>query len=562
MASLNCQLYHSNVTNDEYLHNTISIFLKEIYGLMKNCYGPYGSHILIGSDIRPEATKDGKTILSKVKTNGSITSAVHGSITSVADKQVYEVGDGSTTTILLLCKLYEAFRDIIKKNNISPSVFNSLLRDVVSKLITELKNVASAVVTTKEDGSVTIDYDLLYSAIYTSVDADKELADVILKMFKELNCVDPLILIELSPTEKHHYELVKGLELDGSIIRPDVFFGGYSRQEYENPMIVVINGRLDMSLEYFCDISENAMRSNRDIIFIATGINETVLENIVNLNNMYPGRFNRVAVFQTRQTSQNDEFLDLCAGIGAKPIDNESLKKAVNSTVLMRMFETNAGTCTKALLTEFCARFNDPKSDDAAVQQRLNIINEKISDLEKDASSHNDRIMDLESRKAFLSKHYAKFYVGGYSPQRKAINYELANDGIPQAISCMKHGVVEGCNTIIPYIIGGLIESETVSPVIEEIYNAIKEAYISLFVQIVRNKEDNDESERFVRDHLEATSFSEGLNIRDNDNESVINSADTDRAILENATDMASLLATAKGFISQTTEFDVVNKGL
>ena len=39
--------------------------------------------------------------------------------------------------------------------------------------------------------------------------------------------------------------------------------------------------------------------------------------------------------------------------------------------------------------------------------------------------------------------------MGGYSPQRKAINYELANDGIPQAVSCMKHGIVEGCNTAL-----------------------------------------------------------------------------------------------------------------
>ena len=44
-------------------------------------------------------------------------------------------------------------------------------------------------------------------------------------------------------------------------------------------------------------------------------------------------------------------------------------------------------------------------------------------------------------------------------------------------------------------------------------------------------------------------------------NVDVVNSADTDRAILENATDMAALLATSKGFISNLVEFDVVSKG-
>ena len=53
----------------------------------------------------------------------------------------------------------------------------------------------------------------------------------------------------------------------------------------------------------------------------------------------------------------------------------------------------------------------------------------------------------------------------------------------------------------------------------------------------------------------------ESFNMRSNDNVEVINSADTDRAILQNATDMAALLATSRAFISRNTEFDVVNKG-
>lgn len=561
MTGTECQLYHSNVTSDTYFHNTVSVFLSEIYDLMKNCYGPYGSHILIGSNVRPEATKDGKTILSKVKTNGSISSAVHGSITSVADKQVYEVGDGSTTTILLLCKLYKKFRKIIKNKNISPSVFNNVLHKCVSKLIEELKLSASQIVI-DNDGKQEICYDLLYSAIHTSVDGNVELANTILNMFKELDCVDPLVLIELSPTENHSYELVKGLELDGTIIRPDVFFGGFSRMEYENPQIVVVNGRLDISLENFCGLADNSMRSGTDIIFLCTGMNETVLENVVNINNMNPGQFNRIAVFQMRQTAQNDEFLDLCAGIGASPIDSETLKKAINLSVLMKQINVNAGSCAKALLTEFCARFNDPKSNEAAIEQRLAIINEKIDDLNKDASSHNEKIVDLEARKAFLSRHYAKFYVGGYSPQRKAINYELANDGIPQAISCMKHGIVEGCNTIIPHIILFNIENAENDESIESsIYKAIYNSYVDLFIQIVKNKVEDAEAAKKIVEASCSTGFDTAINIREDDDVDVVNSADTDRAILENATDMAALLATSKGFISNLVEFDVVSKG-
>lgn len=559
MTGNDCQLYYSNVSTEQYFHNTVDLFLKEVYNLMKNCYGPYGSHILIHTGVRPEATKDGKTILSKVKTNNTIPSAVHGSIMSVADKQVSEVGDGSTTTILLLCLLYEKFRSIIKEHNLSPSMFNAAVKEITNDLIDSLKH-NCAIPVVDENGS--IDYDKLYNAIYTSVDGDAELADTIHQMFKELNCIEPLVLVEMSKTESHSYELVKGVETDGAMIRPDVFFNGFSRREYTNPQIVVVNGRLDLQLEYFTNVAEYAMQHDTDIIFLTTGINEEVLSQIVNIHNMNPAMFNRVAVFQIRQTSQNDEFLDLCAGIGASPIDSESFRKAINFNVVMKQINTNAGTCAKALLTEFCARFNDPKANDEVIQNRLNIINEKIEDLEKDASSHNDRIIDLEARKAFLSRHYAKFYVGGYSPQRKAINYELANDGIPQAVSCMKHGIVEGCNTALFDAIdkADLINKYNGNYKLD-ILNAIKDCYTDMYIQLVMNKTENiEKATQIVTDFL--SKENRAINLRDNDQTPVINSADTDRAILQNSVDMAALLATTKGFISQSPEFDVVSKGL
>ena len=560
MTGNECQLYYSNISTDKFFHKTVGLFLKEIYNLMKNCYGPYGSHILIHTGIRPEATKDGKTILSKVKTNNTIPSAIHGSIMSVAEKQVSEVGDGSTTTMLLLCLLYDRFRKIIKNHNLSPSVFNTAIKEVTDDLIQSLKeNCATSIVNENNE----INYDNLYNAIYTSVDGDESLAKTIHNMFKELNCTEPLVLVEMSKTESHSYELVKGVETDGAMIRPDVFFNGFSRKEYINPQIVVVNGRLDLQLEYITNIAEYAMQHDTDIIFLATGINEEVLSQIVNIHNMNPAVFNRIAIFQIKQTSQNDEFLDLCAGIGANPIDSESFRKAINFNVVLKQIDTNAGTCAKALLTEFCARFNDPKSNDDAINNRLDIINEKISDLEKDSSSHNDRIIDLEARKAFLSRHYAKFYVGGYSPQRKAINYELANDGIPQAVSCMKHGIVEGCNTALFDAIskGNLDEKYSNSEYKLDILNAIKECYIDMYTQLVMNKtEDYDSAKEIVNKFLSEDNHA--INLRDNDSTPVINSADTDRAILQNSVDMAALLATTKGFISQSPEFDVVSKGL
>ena len=559
---MNKQLYRSNATNNEYFHNSVELFLREVYDIMKECYGPYGSHILIDGQIRPEATKDGKTILSKIRTDGTISTAVLGSIISVANKQVEEVGDGSTTTILLLCKLYEEFMKIIDEHNTSPTVLNNSIKYIVNEILDKLKEESDQIVSTNDNDSVEslINYDLLYNAIHTSVDGNVSLANTILDMFKELNCVEPLVLIEMSNNESHRYELVKGVETSGTIIRPDVFFNGYSRMEYNDPSIVVVNGRLDMSAENFTDCAQYAMQTGKDIIFLATGINEETLNVIVTINNTNPGMFNRVPVFQIKNSALDEEFLDLCASIGASPVDSDTFKKLSNSQAIQNVINKSAGSCSKALLTEFCARFSNPTVDDSAVKNRIADIDAKIADLKEDPTSHNERLTTLEDRRAFLSRNYAKFYVGGYSPQRKAINYELANDGIPQAISCMKHGIVPGCNRIVPYIIGKMKNDTVYSGVDEAVLNAIDNSYKYLTLQLLKNKYDQETAIKFIEENISADG-KESFNMRLNDNVAVINSADTDRAILQNATDMAALLATSRAFISRSTEFDVVNKG-
>ena len=558
---MNKQLYRSNATNNEYFHNSVELFLKEVYDIMKECYGPYGSHILIDGQIRPEATKDGKTILSKIRTDGTISNAVLGSIMSVANKQVEEVGDGSTTTILLLCKLYEEFMKIIEEHNTSPTVLNDSIKHIVSDILDNLKKEAEQVAFIgSEEELLEIKYDLLYNAIHTSVDGNIDLANTILDMFKELNCIEPLVLIEMSNNESHRYELVKGVETSGTIIRPDVFFNGYSRMEYNDPSIVVVNGRLDMSPEFFSDCAQHAMQTGRDIIFLATGINEETLNVIVTINNSSPGMFNRVPVFQIKNSALDEEFLDLCASIGATPVDSETFRKLSSFQAVQNVISKSAGSCSKALLTEFCARFSNPTVDENAVKNRIADINAKIADLKEDPTSHNERLTTLEDRKAFLSRNYAKFYVGGYSPQRKAINYELANDGIPQAISCMKHGIVPGCNRIVPYIINKMKTNNQYSGVDASVLSAIDESYRYLTLQLLKNKYDPESAIKFIEENV-SFDGKESFNLRSDDTVEVINSADTDRAILQNATDMAALLATSRAFISRNTEFDVVNKG-
>lgn len=559
---MNKQFYKSNFAKESFLQNSIEYVLNEISNLMKVCYGPYGSHVLIANKIGAEALKDGQRILSSYIPSSSIPTTVIQSIKSVSNKQAEEIGDGTTTTILLLCELYKSFKAIINKYKISPSIFNKVLKKVVDDLLAKIETKKINIIENDQ-----VNWDLLRDAIYTSVDANDDLTNIIIDMYKELNSIDPLIIIDTSSNDYHRYELVKGIELDGYPIMPEIFFNGYSRKDMNSPEILIINGKLDLSVEYIMELDNISIRENRQFVFICSGIDDDKLSTLVTLKNTNPALLNNIVFFQSKMTMMNDEFLDACVALGANPIDSETLNKISSLPALLKLIDMNHGNCEKTLITEFCIRFNDPKSDTNKINQRIEEIDVKINDIKNDPTSHNTKLKELENRKAFLSKNFAKLYVGGTSPQRRSINYELAKDGVLQASSCLKHGVVNGCNTLIPSIYKDILSLEnyeknytdTFSELNEYItyyymiMNVISNSYLNLYKTILSNKNIDTDID------INNINLDENVNIRDNDNTLVLNSAATDITILKNATDMAALLATSKAFLSNTPEFDSLN---
>ena len=554
---MNKQFYKSNFSSEKYLHNTIEYVLNEISNLLRVCYGPYGSHILIANKLGAEAMKDGQRILSSYIPDSSIPTAVLQSLKSVSNKQAEEIGDGTTTTILLLCELYNKFRKIITDKNISPTVFNNKLKIVVDDIINNIDQEKIQILNDNNE----INWAVLYNAVYTSVDANMDLADIIIDMFKELDSVDPLIIIDTSTSDTHRYELVKGLELDGAPISSEIFFNGYSRKTINNPKVIMVNGRLDASVEYIMELDNMAMQTESDYIFLCSGIDDDKLSTLVTLKNTNPALLNRVTFFQIKITRNDDEVLDACAVLGANPIDSESLARPSSKAAFNKMIDTNCGVCEKSLITDFCIRFNHPNSNDERLNERIDDINSKINDIKEDPTSHNVTLKELENRKAFLSRNFAKLYVGGQSPQRRTINYELAKDGVLQATSCIKNGVVFGCNTVVPRICNDLIkyndyDENRYDDIEQLIAEAIYDSYIKLLGFILFNKYG---TETEISDYRCGKNFPRATNIREDDNTDVMNSAATDKTILRNATDMASLLATSKAFLSSVPEFDSLN---
>lgn len=552
----NMQIFRTNSIDGKFLHDSIELVLRECMMTISTTYGPYGSHSIIQNNAGCESTKDGMRVLGSLKFDKTIPIAVFDTVKQVLKKQVEEVGDGSSSTGMLLYYFYKEMRTLIESNDIPPSTLKRDVAKTIDMVIEKLKDSAIPIDTPEKT----------YDTIYTSLDGDVEMTEFLVEILDKMQSIEPMILLEYSETDKFRYELVKGLEIDGCTIRPEIFFNGMSRQSYNDPDIVVVNGRVDMSLDIFLGLAESYAKADRDLIFVGTGLSDIIIENMVKLQRLSPGLFSHIAVFQTKQVVRQDAIQDIAASIGAHIVDDIAIKKCPDINAVYNILSTNCGTAEKVLLTDGSMKISSPKSDPVLIQERIDSIDEKIKEYNEDPSSINTTLASLNYRKALLSNNYCKVYVGGQSSQRKDINYELLADAIPQIISARKNGIVEGFNTAVPKIVISMMYDENLTSNNRAILRALLESYFRLSVHLVFNKVNNiDKAIQIVLDNNNAD-FSYNLkefnvlNLRDGDTHKVYNSADTDRVILENATDMAVLLATSKQFISQITEFDTMLK--
>ena len=109
------------------------------------------------------------------------------------------------------------------------------------------------------------------------------------------------------------------------------------------------------------------------------------------------------------------------------------------------------------------------------------------------------------------------------------------------------------CNDLIKY---NDYDENRYDDIEQLIAEAIYDSYIKLLGFILFNKYG---TETEISDYRCGKNFPRATNIREDDNTDVMNSAATDKTILRNATDMASLLATSKAFLSSVPEFDSLN---
>ncbi len=253
------------VITGEELQRKMLESIELLCGVVKDSLGPKGNNVLINSsDREPFITNDGVTIASNITSEDIVVETILEIAKEASLKTNEVVGDGTTTTIVLLETIIKEGLKIPKENRGTlKKELEESLKEVLQKLeIFKTKP-------TKND----------LKKIAAVAANDKEIGTLVTEVFMKTKSRDSIFLKE-SKTEKTTYETVKGYSLEVKI--PEEYFLDKEYLEVENCQIVFLDENVE-NLEEISNIINQSIKYQKSYILLTEGYSKNVKENLLNL---------------------------------------------------------------------------------------------------------------------------------------------------------------------------------------------------------------------------------------------------------------------------------------
>lgn len=235
-------------------------------GTVKETLGPKGQNVLIDhSNFRPFITNDGVTIAKNIESEDETIGAILEILKEASIKTNEEVGDGTTTTLVLLESLYKQSLEYVNMGESSIWLKKELDRslEVILERLEQLKRKP-----TNDD---------LKNIAFISAGDDKlgDLAYQVLKKVRQKRAIN----IKEDLNNKTVVTYLKGYLASISLASP-FFLKDMSKLSCKNALVLIING-LFTNLENISFLLNDVLKSRNNLVIIASGFDELAVEELL-----------------------------------------------------------------------------------------------------------------------------------------------------------------------------------------------------------------------------------------------------------------------------------------
>jgi len=425
--------------------------IQRLADLVSLTLGPGGRPILLEQEGRPNLiTKDGVTVAKHYTAPNALQRAVSETAVEVCERTVRQVGDGTTTAIVLAAAIVEAGQEWLNSNpKYSPQrlsrelkeIFSGTVKPLILGMSRPLKDIPI------EEASIAIKHVAMVSANH-----DEEIANAVAEAISYVGEDGMVVAEEGTGAEtrvehKEGFPINSGLsDLGGSASAAFVNRKNYGDCVVEYAYVAMYDGEINdvetilpLLQKIDAEVDENGRSNRHPMVLIAHKFGDQVLK--VLSQNFRQNRLTVIPVITPRngQANGKQSFLyDLQAYVGGSVFDSQGspLQNAFPS-MLGQVEYVKIGVNESIFMTA-------PDID--AVEERIAALKEQmsgVSEFDKDK---------LRYRISQLTGGVATIYAGGATALEAKERHARVVDAVSAVKSALDLGVVPGGGTTLLHV--------------------------------------------------------------------------------------------------------------
>lgn len=345
--------YLNVIEKDEFQNRVVKVF--EILGeALGKSFGPYGAPTIISNYPYTHVTKDGYTIMknSTFDTQHGLLDCVISNIAqSACDRLNFAVGDGTTTAIMAVNNIYQAYNDNKKwfdNNMILPRDIIKKYTSLKNDIIKELESNATYIPTDPDEMR-----EAIQKIVYISSNADTEITDMISELYEEIGY--PSITCELAKDGVTRSELVEGYQFDLTLTDKLYINTDEKIARHENVDVLIFDHKVTLNTykDILKPLSISCKQRGRHLLVVAPFYDDVAISTVISreLNQEYKATNDVnliLTVSRAHGTVSKKALSDLAMLVNTTIIDKsyeDELRKAIAETgstdIIMRMDDRN-----------------------------------------------------------------------------------------------------------------------------------------------------------------------------------------------------------------------------
>jgi chaperonin GroEL len=464
------------ITFNEDARGAIKKGIDKLAAAVRMTLGPRGRAVVIEKGYgAPQVTFDGVTVAKEIELEDKFENLGADFIKQAADKTNDNVGDGTTTSVVLAHAMIEEGEKAIREKG-----FN------VIQLAEELKRGATAVIEGLQSQRELINDTKKIREVATLSSKDTEIGELIATVMGKVG-KEGVVTIEDSNTIGNSYEVVEGMQFDRGYVS-QYMVTNQERMEaaLDEPHVLVTDKKISSIQELLPMLEKMVAAGKKELVIIADEVEGEALATLI-LNKLR-GVFSVLAVKAPGFGDRRKEMLQDIAAVTGATFITEDLGKKLDSVEMSEL-----GLAHRVVSTKDATTIVGGKGEKKAIDERVAQLKAQIKKTDSDFDKEK-----LQERLGKLSGGVAVIKVGAPTESAQKELKQRVEDAVSATRAAMEEGIVPG-GGIALFNAMQVVDKESSSPVTSAARQILMRALSSPLHAIVANSGESPES---VKDKL------------------------------------------------------------